>query len=147
MIFDSLENSGRYTGCHPLFEQAFTFLKSVGDAGLLENKTEIAGDSLFAIKVCDKGRGKAASPLETHRKYIDIQYTAAGEDLIGWKPVPAGTAGQGYSAGNDLELYSDDPDQWILQPQGTFCIFFPEDGHAPMATENHVTKVVVKVKV
>jgi YhcH/YjgK/YiaL family protein len=147
MILDSLENSDRYAGCHPLFEKAFAFLKSVSDPGLLENKTEIDGDALFAIKVCDKGRGKAASPLETHRNYIDIQYTAAGEDLIGWKPVRPGTPGRGYSAEKDLELYDHKPDQWIHHPQGTFCIFFPEDGHAPMATEGHVTKVVVKVRV
>jgi biofilm protein TabA len=145
MIFDSIENSRRYDGCHPLFEKAFNFLKSVGDVSLLGNRIEIEGDALFAIKVCDKGRGKADSPLETHRKYIDVQYTVSGEDLIGWKPVPNGTAGRGYSEEKDLELYDGTPDQWISHPQGTFMIFFPEDGHAPMATESHVTKVVVKV--
>lgn len=147
MILDSLKNSGRYVGCHPLFEKAFAFLKSVGDAGLVKNKIEIDGDSLFAIKVCDMGRGKAASPLETHRNYIDIQYAAVGEDLIGWRPVPLGTPGHGYNAEKDLELYDHKPDQWIIHPQGTLMIFFPEDGHAPMAAEGHVTKIVVKVKV
>lgn len=147
MILDSLQNSGRYTGCHPLFEKAFAFLKSVGDAGLLEDKTEIDGDALFAIKVCGKGRGKAASPLETHRNYIDIQYTAAGADVVGWKPLPSGTSGCGYNAEKDLELYDLKADQWLVHPQGTFMIFFPEDGHAPMATGCHVTKVVVKVRV
>ncbi len=145
MILDSIENSDRYAGCHPLFEKAFEFLKTVGEVSGTEGRIEIDGDDLFAITVCEKGRGKDASPLETHRKYIDVQYTVSGEDLIGWKPVPNGTAGRGYSDEKDLELYDGTPDQWIRHPQGTFMIFFPEDGHAPMATESRVTKVVVKV--
>ncbi len=147
MILDSIENSGRYAGCHPLFEKAFKFLKSVGDVSEMGPRIEIEGDNLFTMTVCDKGRGKEASPLETHRKYIDVQYTVRGEDLIGWKSVPDGTAGRGYSDEKDLELFDGTPDQWIRHPQGTFMIFFPEDGHAPMATESHVTKVVVKVAV
>jgi biofilm protein TabA len=147
VILDSIENSNRYAGCHPLFKEAFEFLKSVGDVSGMEGRIEIDGDNLFAITVCDKGRGKDASPLETHRKYIDIQYTVSGEDLIGWKPVPGGTAGQGYNVEKDIEFFDGEPDQWILHPQGTMMIFFPEDGHAPMATESHVTKLVVKVKV
>ncbi|MEN8253992.1 MAG: YhcH/YjgK/YiaL family protein [Verrucomicrobiota bacterium] len=146
MIFDSLENSGRYENAHPLFKAAFDFLKSA-DLEQLDERTEIDGDKIFALKVVDKGRGKAASPVETHRKYIDVQYTVAGEDLMGWKPVPAGTAGQGYSEEKDLEFHAGEPDQWIRHPQGTFMVFFPEDGHAPMATEEHVSKLVVKVRV
>ena len=146
MILDSLKNSGRYESVHPLFKAAFVFLKSAGDVDRLDGRIEIDGDNLFVLKVCDRGRGKAASPLETHRKYIDIQYTVAGEDLVGWKPIPLGTAGQGYNEEKDLEFHSGEPDQWIAHPVGTFMVFFPEDGHAPMATEAHATKLVVKVK-
>jgi biofilm protein TabA len=148
MILDTLENSGRYESAHPLFKKAFEFLKSnAGQFDQLGNRIEIEGEKLFAIKVWDKGRGKAASPLEAHHKYIDVQYTVSGEDLIGWSPVSGGMAGQGYDEKKDLELYDDTPDQWFRHPQGTFMIFFPEDGHAPMATESHVSKLVVKVRV
>lgn len=147
MIFDRLENSVRYEAAHPLFKKAFDFLKSAGDLEQLADRIEIDGDNMFAIKIVDKGRGKAASPVETHRKYIDVQYTVAGEDLIGWKAIPAGTAGQGYSKEKDLDFFDGEPDQWIRHPQGTFIVFFPEDGHAPMATESDVSKLVVKVRV
>lgn len=146
MILDSLDNSARYESTHPLFRAAFDFLKSA-DFGKIEDWTEIDGDNLFALKVADRGRGKAMSALETHRQYIDVQYTVAGEDLVGWKAVPAGMAGQGYSGEKDLEFHDGEPDQWIPHPAGMFMVFFPEDGHAPMATESHVSKLVVKVKV
>jgi YhcH/YjgK/YiaL family protein len=147
MIIDTLGNAELYYGCHPLFEQAFEFLRSAGEGGELSDKTEINGTNLFALKVSGGGRGKENAALETHREYIDIQYAAIGSDIIGWKPIADKDASRRYDPGKDVEFHDYQPDQWFFHKEGTFAIFFPGDGHAPMATPEHITKIVVKVRV
>lgn len=149
MILDKLDNAGLYTGCHPLFARAFEFLRNAGTGEGLESKTEIDGKNLFVVKVASPGKGKDMTAMESHRDYIDIQYTAAGADVIGWQAIsnPTQAGGKGYNAEKDIEFYDGLPNQWFDVPAGTFAIFYPGDGHAPLGTTSPVTKLVVKVKV
>ena len=148
MILDSLENSSSYLPIHPGFEAAFKFLKQNNLTQLKDGRNDIVGDCLYAMVVRDKGKGKKDAIFETHRKYIDIQITLAGCDHIGWENRSACKPDKkGYDAELDCELYSNPPEMWLTVPEGRFAIFFPEDAHAPMGTDEHVHKVVVKVVV
>jgi biofilm protein TabA len=151
MILDTLENASLYTGCHPLFARAFEFLRSAGNGdGLAECKTEIDGKQLFVMKVESPGKGKDLAALESHRDYIDIQYTAKGSDVIGWSPLASPeiqATGRGFNAEKDIEFYNATPKQWVDVPAGSFAIFFPGDVHAPLGTTEPVTKLVVKVRI
>lgn len=149
MILDTLDNASLYAGCHPLFARAFEFLRSAGTGEGLDSKTEIDGKDLFVVKVVSPGKGKDMTVLESHRDYIDIQYTASGSDTIGWKPVvdPASEGGKGYNAEKDIEFYDGTASQWFDVPAGSFAIFYPGDGHAPLGTTSPVTKLVVKVRI
>ena len=145
MILDTLDNAATYHPLHPGFAAAFKFLRSPAARGLTAGRHAIDGDRLYAMVIRDKGRGKAAAKLETHRRYIDIQFTAEGCDVIGWSPLGLVKQGAGYDAKGDAELFADVPAVWFQTPPGTFAIFFPEDAHAPMAAEGAVHKIVVKV--
>ncbi|MFN0170279.1 MAG: YhcH/YjgK/YiaL family protein [Bryobacteraceae bacterium] len=147
MIIDTIGNAKLYYGCHPLFEQAFEFLRSAGNGDDLSARTEIDGTNLYVLKVSGAGKGKDKTALEAHRKYIDIQYSAMGKDIIGWKPIAEGDAGRGYDPEKDIEFYDQQPEQWLDVREGVFAIFFPGDAHAPMATLEQITKLVVKVLV
>ncbi|MCZ6680923.1 MAG: YhcH/YjgK/YiaL family protein [Candidatus Poribacteria bacterium] len=148
MILDRLENASRYFSLHPGFEMGFDFLKQHDLAQLKVGQNEIAGERLYAMAVRAQGKGKNAAIFEAHRKYIDIQFTVSGSDDIGWESRDACEPdNQGYNAESDVQLYSNSPALWVTVPQGYFAIFFPEDVHAPMGTDEAVDKVVVKVAV
>ena len=146
MILDSLSNSMCYAEKHPLFQAAFDFLADKELDRLPPGKYILNADSLYAVVSRDEGRGRDAARLEAHRRYIDIQFVAAGEELIGWRDLSScRTRAQAYDSGKDIEFFADEPERWVSVPPGSFAIFFPEDAHAPLAGCGPVRKVVVKV--
>lgn len=147
MILDTLSNAHLYFGCHPLFAEAFAFLRAAGGGAGLDGKTPIGDAGAFVFKISKPGQEKDATPVESHRKYIDIQYTVGGNDVIGWLPLSPETQGRGYDPDKDIEFYDPRPQSWFDVPAGSFAVFFPNDGHAPMATTRHIGKLVVKVPV
>ena len=148
MILDVLENAQRYDSLHPRLAPAFDFLRRGDLAALPAGRHEVHGDRLYAVVVREEGRGREGAKLEVHRKYIDVQFSVEGTDLIGWKNISACAGpGDGYDDEKDIEFFSDAPDAWIATPPGTFAIFFPDDAHAPLGAEGPLHKVVMKVAV
>lgn len=146
MILDQLVLASRYVSLHPGLAAGFDFLRRPESAQLADGKHTIDGDRLFALVAHDPGRGKEQSPLEAHRRYIDIQYVVAGEDLIGWKALADCTRiSSPYSGEKDIGFFFDRPDTWLAVPAGSFTLFWPDDAHAPLATEGPTHKIVVKV--
>lgn len=148
MILDTLENRNRYAGLHDDFGRAFDFLAGSGPAGLPTGRCDIDGDRVFAIVSEGPGRSRAGAQLETHARYIDIQYVVSGTDEMGWKPAarclsPAAP----YDPGKDIAFFEDTPEAWVAVPAGAFAIFFPEDAHLPLVSQGVIRKVVVKVSV
>ena len=149
MILDTLKNSEAAEVLHPYFPKAFARLRELAlQADLPEGRIDIQGDDIFAVVVRGSGKSKDEARTETHRRYIDIQYTACGVDLIGWMPASECVSPLGYDEKKDLEFYSDQPPVWFEVKQGHFAVFFPADAHAPMANEGQaITKIVVKIAV
>jgi YhcH/YjgK/YiaL family protein len=103
---------------------------------------------LYAVVVKGRGVGQIQAKMEAHRRYIDIQYALSGTDLCGWVPTAqCGKVRQAYDPKGDCELFYDQALSWVALPPGHCAIFFPWDGHAPMAGEGDLHKVVIKVAV
>ena len=91
---------------------------------------------------------KPDAKLEVHNEYIDIQVLISGrEESFGWserrnlrKPLAE------FDAGNDIQLFDDEPQTYYTVRPGQFTVLFPEDGHAPMVGEGHIRKIIVKVR-
>ena len=148
MIFDTLDNTGRYEALHTHFAQAFQFLQRADLATLAEGKYEIEGDALFAIVAKDQGRSKDEAQLEVHNKYIDIQAVLDGVDEMGWKARSACTEMEGvYDSENDIQFAADTPTAWFTTTPGHFAVFFPEDAHLPLIATGLIHKIVVKIAV
>ena len=148
MIIDTLESAARHAGLHPLFAAAFDFLKRPETRELPVGRHEVMGDRVFALVGKDQGRGREKSPLEAHRKYIDIQYVVSGDEWMGWRDLAScRDTGRGYDAAREIEFFTAAPETWFRVPPGSFAIFFPGDAHAPLAGTGPVHKVVVKVAV
>ncbi len=148
MIHDRLDRHSRYAGLHPLFARAFEFLRDTDLMALPPGRHDIDGDRLFVIVESCEGRTRAEARLECHRRYIDIQLVLEGIDEMGWRSLAECVSpATGYDEKRDIRFFSDAPSSWIATPAGTFCLFFPEDAHAPLVSEGWVRKVVVKVAV
>lgn len=147
MILDNLTNSEKYSTLHPLFGQAFDYLKNFGSRQIVEGKQEILGSDLFAL-VSLHDNYDANKKLEAHRRYIDIQYIHKGTDVIGWKElgkcaVPVAE----FSEANDVILFTDKPEFKFNLAAGCFTVLYPQDAHAPLMGEDSLVRVVLKIKI
>lgn len=148
MILDQLSNADRYLPLHPGFKAAFEYLKTHDVTKLEAGKHVIDGERLAIMVNKCPGRGQGGAKLEAHKKYIDIQLTIQGTEVIGWKNVEACKQVETpYTASADIAFYTDPSDFWLTVPPGTFAIFYPEDAHAPLAGSGDVIKGVMKIAV
>jgi YhcH/YjgK/YiaL family protein len=150
MILDQLENAERYFPMHAGFRAAFEYLRATDFSGLSAGRHEVDGERLFLVMNRTQGRGRAASKLEAHRRYIDIQYTLEGPEEIGWRPT--GTCAMvetPYHEQNDYAFFTDPSEAWVTVAAGRFAMFYPGDAHAPLAAppERALVKAVMKVAV
>jgi biofilm protein TabA len=90
--------------------------------------------------------------FEYHRKYIDIQFIASGEEVVGWAPAERMTITEPYNDEKDVcfgTVRRGEMTQVYLKA-GQIAVLYPEDGHAPglaAVRPSKVMKVVVKVAV
>lgn len=148
MILSSLSQSPRYTALHPLFARAFDYIRDTDLYNMAPGRYQIAGDDLIAIVEHVAGRSREMARLECHRRYIDIQLVLDGDETMGWKPLadchnPVGE----FGTEKDIQFFTDAPASWITTPPDHFCIFFPEDTHAPLVGNGSIRKVIFKIAV
>jgi YhcH/YjgK/YiaL family protein len=148
MILDKLENSEKYERLHPLFKEAFDYLKSVDFSKAEIGKTELKGKGLF-VTVSDsdmKAAGKAR--LDVHNTYIAIQLPVSKAETFGWKARKGLVeAAEAFNEEKDIQFFGDKYETQFTALPGNFLVFFPEDGHAPCIGEGQIRKVVVKIKI
>ena len=148
MILDTLANAARYAGMHPGFARAFEFLTTTDLAALAPGRHAIDGDRIYVSIDHTDGRGEDGARLEAHRRYIDIQYTIDGDELIGWMPLArCGAPDGGFDDKKDVGFFADRPSTWVAVPPGSFTIFFPHDAHAPLGGHGRLQKAIVKIAV
>ncbi len=148
MILSALSQSARYEPLHPLFPRAFGYMRNTDLYALAPGRYHIVGDDLIAIVEQVPGKTRETARLECHRRYIDIQLVLEGVDEMGWKPLAdCHNPVSDYSAEKDIQFFHDAPAAWIATPPDHFCIFFPEDAHAPLVSGGEVRKVIFKVAV
>lgn len=148
MILDTLAQADHYLALHPLFARAFEFLRDTDLQALAPGKHAVQGEQIFAIVEACQGRTRAEAKLECHRRYIDIQLVLEGIDEMGWKPLAECVDPvSDYNEARDIRFFNDAPASWITTLPGSFCLFFPDDAHAPLVSNGHIRKVVVKIAV
>jgi biofilm protein TabA len=148
MIIDAAAFCHEYNSLHPLFEPAFRFLAGADLRSFAPGRYPIDGERLFLSIDHVQGRGREAARLEAHRRYIDIQYTIAGDEEIGWMPLTScGRISGEFNEDKDIGFFDRRPTTWLAVPEGTFVVFFPHDAHAPLAGRGAVKKAIMKVAV
>jgi len=133
------------------WNKAFAWLKS-NDLNSLELKRyDIDGDNVYATVSEYLSKNDEDARYEAHRKYIDIQYVAAGKELIGITPLSQKKdVLEPFDATKDIEFFTVTGWENHLAVPDRFFILFPEDAHRPGLKDGEnspVRKIVVKVKV
>ena len=148
MILDTLSNIDRYASLHPLFPRAIAYIRDTDFSTLAVGVHPIIAEQLFVIVEEAQGRSREEAQLECHRKYIDIQLVLEGTDEMGWKPLAdCHQPVSEYSKAKDIQFFSDTADAWISTPANAYCIFFPQDTHAPLVGTGKIRKVIFKIAV
>ena len=146
MILDTLENYQLYSTINERIAKGFAFLRNTDLDAIPSGKHDIEGDTIFALVQEYQTKPLNECKLESHKKYIDIQYVIRGEEFMG------------VTTKNNQKILEQDEDKdytfyegttsLVRVSKGMFTIFFPDDLHQPcVQTESaaEVKKVVIKV--
>ncbi|NUQ62541.1 MAG: YhcH/YjgK/YiaL family protein [Pirellulales bacterium] len=151
MILDRLENAAPYRGYHQRVAKAFDYLAKTDLLALPAGKYELDGDRLYAMVQRSRTRRLDEIVWEAHRKYIDVQYVAAGAERMGYVALDETL--------KVAKPYSEEGDAVLLEAHGSFfdvragsfVVFGPKDVHAPgLAVDDlpsDVVKIVVKCRI
>jgi biofilm protein TabA len=153
MIATTLEFIPRQMAMSADLQKALDFLKQANLAELQPGRIEIDGQNVYALVQAYETLPITASvKFEAHRQYIDIQYIASGEEVMGWADLKALQDVTAYNPEKDV-LHGMLPAGEMTPVRvaaGQAAIFWPEDAHAPklaVSSPAPVKKVVVKVRV
>jgi YhcH/YjgK/YiaL family protein len=146
MILDSLENYQLYSTINERIAKGFDFLIHTDLEAIPSGKHNIDGDTIFALVQEYQTKPLAECKLESHKKYIDIQYVIRGEEFMGVTTKNNQTIVE-VNEEKDYTFYEGST-SLVRVSKGMFSIFFPDDLHQPcVQTESvsEVKKVVIKV--
>lgn len=152
MIVTDLKHIERQLTMTQQMQQAVEFLRRGDLLELPDGNVPVDGKRVYAILQRYRTAHQDAPQFEYHRKYVDLQYVLAGEEVIGWAPAKEMTPSFSYNEDQDICFGLIEPGKWtpVRLVAGQLAVLWPEDGHAPrLATEKVclVRKVVVKVAV
>lgn len=146
MVLDRLSESAKYEGMHPLFKEAFEFLKTAADK---ENGRHELSGGMYVNIMDAKTHAQGEGMFEAHRRFIDIQYLFSGHSAFVWAHTPDLTVHTPFDAEKDVEFLTGEGTV-VPVNGGEFYILYPEDAHEPHQTHGEAQAyrvAVVKVPV
>jgi YhcH/YjgK/YiaL family protein len=141
MILDSISNYRHYAGISPLFSKAFNYLTQTDLNTLALGKHLIEGDDLFVIIMEYDSKPASECIMESHRKYIDIQYMISGEEMMGTSILDNHVPTVPYDEAKDVAFYKNEYSTYLKVSKGQFTVFFPHDVHMPCIQAGQISKV------
>lgn len=147
MLYDKIENIGRYMGLSPQLDEGLRFLQEL-DPNIAQGRHEL-GENYANVDVYVTKEVNEAG-FEAHRKYIDIQYLIEGEERVLVRHLGNMECTIPYDGDRDVAFFRHDEDRAaeVTLGRGSFVVLFPEDAHEPqlcLTAPQQVKKVVVKV--
>lgn len=133
-------------------ETALEFLRTTDFRTLQPGVVEIDGRTVFAQILDLTTQPREQQKPEVHRRYLDIQFLAWGEEEIGIAIDRGNNVIQEeLLAQRDIIYYQGSEDESFFEMvPGSYAIFFPQDVHRPACNKHRATairKIVVKVAI
>lgn len=136
-------------------QKAIRYLREHDLAAHEPGRFELDGDRMILQVLDQTTKERADLRPEVHRKYVDVQYLAAGgPERIGWYPdLGDNEIDEELLEARDIIFYKNNPaaaESVIEMRPGSYAAFFPADVHIPAircGEEAPIRKIVVKVAV
>ena len=133
-------------------ERALNFLRTTDFLALEPGVVEIDGKNIFAQIIDMTTRDVAENRPEVHRRYLDIQFLAWGEEKIGLAiDIGNNEISESLLEQRDIIFYHDsEHESFFEMVPGSYAIFFPQDVHRPGCHKTvaiPIRKIVVKVAI
>jgi len=110
---------------------------------------KIRGEQMFVNVMTYDTEPRENCRFESHRRYIDLQYTIEGVEGIDYRNRADLEDDGAYDEEKDLLFHKSAEAACTLSISGdTFCVFFPEDAHRPkvaLGEPGPIKKLVVKI--
>ena len=146
MIFDKIENIKNYKGLGNVYK-ALELVSETDFMSMPLGKYEVDGDNIYYI-VQEYETKPDTGIAEAHKKYIDVQFVADGEEKIGYAPICVQKELTESKEDSDCYFYRCNTEMMYFG-KGYFAVFYPNDLHKPGILNDKSSlcrKVVVKVK-
>lgn len=127
---DAVEFAEQYSANPELWDALFEWIKSTDLTTVAAGKHVIVPGRLWVNILEYTPKSAADTKIESHRNFIDLQYTFQGDELMGLagNVVPTGP----YDEVKDKTNYTtDEPISYVAAPNDTFFLYFPKDMHQP----------------
>ena len=150
MIYRNITDTDAFESLlhRPAWERVFAWLKTVTPATPLGIQ-QLQGEDIYVNVMTYATLPPEECRFESHRKYIDLQYTIMGSEIIEWARSDELTPDGGYDESMDLQFYRPALTHTrVPMRPGYFGIFFRSDAHRPKVTDgicSDVLKLVVKI--
>ncbi len=148
MIFDKIENVGRYVGISENLDKALRYLAN-NDLSLLQNgKSIIDGDNVFVNVMQATTNPDTEREYEFHEEYYDIQIDIKGTEEV-WFGTEYQQLTQPYQKERDIGFGKCRCEAVCRLSPGRFVICEPGEPHmpgvAPDGKAEQIYKAVMKV--
>jgi YhcH/YjgK/YiaL family protein len=151
MIVAKLSQIAQQAGVSPRLRMGLDFLLDLDPQTIEPGTVEIDGKNVYAMIQTYTSQEVTENPrFEAHRKYLDIQYVASGNEAMGWAPLEQLAVNIPYIEEKDVMLGTVPAEARALVPlnEGFACLLYPSDAHGPKLAAGQpepIVKVVVKV--
>ncbi len=143
-----LKNSHDLAAYFDIPAEALAFIESLSAATPL-GRYEFGDKCYVMVMECDTTAGRGR--VETHRKYVDVQYLLDGEEAMCVTPAsPALAEETPYNAEKDIAFFHYTEATYFVCRTGEGVVFYPADAHRPClapAAPMKIKKAVVKLAV
>jgi YhcH/YjgK/YiaL family protein len=150
MIVTDLAHILSQAPADPRLRKAIEFLQENAGKDLPDGRVAVDGEQVFALFQSYQTLPPSQAVFEAHRKYLDVQYVAAGEEVIGWVALEKLVDPTPYDPAKDV-LFGKVPLEGMIPVRlsaGQLAVLYPSDAHAPRLAAGEPTavrKIVVKV--
>ena len=149
-LLKNIETEGSFYSID--LQKGLSYLANTNLQNLSPGKHLIDGEELFAVVSDYTTEPKEMRRPEGHEKYIDIQYVASGEEILGCSfATPGNKVSEDNLKTSDVVFYSTVENETDIKlTAGAYAIVFPQDIHRPGCsnlTNLQLRKIVVKIKI
>ena len=146
---NNVEFASQYAKNKELWDKLFQFIATTDLRTLEPGKVVLVPGRLWINVMAYTPKSAEETPAEVHRKYIDLQYTFEGDELMGLadKVNPTGD----YNPEKDVQKFTPvELKGYVPATPDRFFLYFPSDIHQPSvaATDAPVQsrKIVGKIE-